>query len=128
MKGFITALLIFLILISSLFLYNQYMLKTITGLLEYTNMIEESINEENFKKAHSILKSFEKNLNEKTYFLYFVTDRAPLDNTITECARLKSFISIPDKAEALACISGIKIMLKKTMEKSTIEGLIKKAQ
>ncbi len=128
MKGFLTAALIFLFLLSSLFFCNKYMRETMTGLSEYAISIEEAINEENFKKANLILESFEKKLNEKTYFLYFVTDRTLLDNTLTECARLKSFLSIPDKAESLAAVSGIKIMLKKTLEKSTIPLTIKKAQ
>ncbi len=120
MKGFLTALGIFLVLLVSMFFYNRYMTTTMISLWDYADSIEDAINEENFKKANSVLKSFEKRLNEETYFLYFVTDRAPLDNALTECARLKSFLSIPDKAESLACISGIKVMLDKTKEKSTI--------
>ncbi len=128
MKGFLTASLIFLILLSSLFLYNKYMTETMISLSDYAATIEESINEENFKKANFILDSFEKKLNEKAYFLYFVTDRTLLDNTLTECARLKSFLSIPDKAESLAAVSGINIMIKKTLEKSTIPLTTKQSQ
>ena len=128
MKGFLTASLIFVFLLSSLFFYNKHMSETMLSLSEYASTIENSINDENFKKANLILDSFEKKLNEKTYFLYFVTDRTLLDNTLTECARLKSFLSIPDKSESLASVSGIKMMLKKTMEKSTIPLTIKKAQ
>ena len=118
MKGFVTALIIFLILIALLTAYSFYINITFSSFSVEINEISDSIMIENYTKAKKASVKFNNHLNEKSGILYFVTDRSPIDTALTECEKMLSFISTEDKSEALACAKGIDILLKKTKEKS----------
>lgn len=120
MKGFLTALIIMLVLIFLLFIYSGYVENTFSSLSRHIGEIEVAIKSESFEKALFLAKQLREKLKEKARILYFVTDRALIDEAFTECEKLLSFIISEDKAEALASASGIRAMLEKTEEKSTI--------
>ena len=120
MKGFITALIIFLSLIVLLTLYSFYINTTFSTFSMEIREISDLIMAENYSEAKNASEKFNAHLNEKSGILYFVTDRSPIDTILTECEKMLSFISTEDKSEALACAKGIDILLKKTKEKSLL--------
>ncbi|MBQ2941302.1 MAG: DUF4363 family protein [Clostridia bacterium] len=120
MKGFLTALIIMLVLLFLLFIYSGYVENTFSSLSRHIGEIEVAIKSESFEKALFLAKQLREKLKEKAGILYFVTDRALIDEAFTECEKLLSFIISEDKAEALASASGIRVMIEKTEEKSTI--------
>lgn len=120
MKGFLTALVIMLSLIFLLFFFTSYIDNTFSLLSSYTAGIETAIKEENFEKAAKLSASLRKKLRSKSEILYYVSDRAPIDNAITECEKLLSFIATKDKSEAYASVMGIAVILEKTKEKSVL--------
>ena len=126
MKGFITAIVIFSSLIALLFYYNIHITATVSSLINYAVAIENSLEEENYDKALKLSDSFDKKLRKEAKYLYKFTDRTPIDSSITECARMKSFIKLSDAAEAASSLSGIKVTLEKTLEKSVLFPIRKK--
>ena len=120
MKGFITSLIIFLTLITLLVVYSFYINHTFSAFSREINKISALITKENYDEAEKASEKLNKCLNEKSGILYFVTDRSPIDTSLTECKKMLSFISTKDKSEALACAYGIDVLLKKTKEKSLL--------
>ena len=120
MKGFIIASSVFISISIALIFYNIYIINTFTDISTHLELIEESIEADNFKKAMELTLSFEKELSENSHLLYTLTDRAPIDTALSECARLSSFIKVCDKAESLASASGIRKILEKNLEKSVL--------
>lgn len=123
MKGFLSALIIILCLIVLLCIYTFYIEGTFSYLSSEIYKIETAIESEDFILAGEISRTFKKELKEKSTLLYYVTDRALIDDAFTECEKLLSFIKTEDKSEALASASGIRTMLEKTKEKSIIRIL-----
>ncbi|MDO5479248.1 MAG: DUF4363 family protein, partial [Clostridia bacterium] len=101
-----------------LFFFTNYIDNTFSLLSSYISGIEDALKEENFEKAAKLSASLRKKLRSKSEILYYVSDRAPIDNAITECERLLSFIETKDKSEAYASAMGIAVILEKTKEKS----------
>lgn len=120
MKGFLTALIIFLFLIVFLFCYAFYMEETLSSLSLYIRDIESAIATEDFSAAGEIASEFREDLMLKAGILCYLTDRALIDDAFTECEKLISFITTKDQSESLASASGIRMMIEKTKEKSII--------
>ena len=120
MKGFIAAVLIFITIISFLFIYNFYITNTFHILSEQLSIIEKAISSEDFSRAEKLSSVFQKALASKAKTLYYLSDRVPIDNAISECAKMISFIRTSDKSEACAAAHGINAILEKTKEKSVL--------
>ncbi len=120
MKGFISALIIFLILIALLTVYNFYIKNTFSSFSLEIGKISDLIMEEKYENAKKSSEKFYEILNKKSEILYYVTDRSPIDTVLTECEKMISFINTEDKSEALASARGINVLLKKTKEKSLV--------
>ncbi len=120
MKGFIASVTLLSSILLIIFLCGLHLTKTVTALTEFTVVIEKALDEENYKKALKLTETFEKRLKSEAEYLYYCSDRAPIDNAITECARMKSYIKAEDKSESSSALSGIRATLKKALEKSII--------
>ena len=120
MKVFIAALSIFATLIIILMLCNFLLCSTFSSYNEILDSIEHAVYTDNFPEAERISVEFSDKLFEDSRLLYCLTDRTPIDNALTECSRMISFIRVKDKAESSAALSGIKTILTKTKEKSTL--------
>jgi len=121
MRAFIYTLIIFILIIAGLFFYSVYMTESIDELLLLLSDTETHLEKGDFSSARASAETFSDTLKEKSYTLYFFTDRCPIDNTLTESERLKSFIKAEDGAESAAVLSGIRVMLSKTREKSSLK-------
>ncbi len=121
MRGFIYTLIIFILIIAVLFFYSDYMTKSIDELSLLLSDTKTHLEKGDFSSAKASAERFSDTLKEKSYTLYFFTDRCPIDNALTESERLKSFIKAEDDAESAAVLSGIHVMLSKTREKSSLK-------
>lgn len=101
--------------------YSDYMTESIDELSLLLSDTETHLEKGDFSSARASAETFSDTLKEKSYTLYFFTDRCPIDNTLTESERLKSFIKAEDDAESAAVLSGIRVMLSKTREKSSLK-------
>ena len=119
MKGFIVAVVILSVIILSLIFYNFYMNKTFSEITEYIDNIESDLSENKFTEATLHAQKLADTLSDKSNFLYLITDREPLNNIITESARLLSFIKTMDEAESKASLSALKVTLTE-LQKQTV--------
>ena len=118
MKGFFIALSIFLCIIIMLFFYSNFIDSTFNTLSLYISDVESALKESDFDKALKSSETLRLALKEESKILYFLSDRAPIDNALSECERLISFINTKDISEASAAAYTIDIILDKTKEKS----------
>lgn len=121
MRGFIFTLIIFILIISGLFLYSGYMSESLDELSALLSDTEAELKQSNFYFAEVSAERFSNALKAKSYTLYYFTDRCPIDNALTESERLISFIEAGDDAESSAVLSGLKLMLNKIKEKSSLK-------
>lgn len=121
MRGFIFTLIIFILIISGLFLYSGYMSESLDELSALLSDTEAELKQSNFYFAEVSAERFADALKAKSYTLYYFTDRCPIDNALTESERLISFIKAGDDAESSAVLSGLKLMLNKIKEKSSLK-------
>lgn len=121
MRGFIFTLIVFILIISGLFLYSSYMSENLNELSLLLSDTELKLEEKDFPAAYSSAGKFSDELKCKSYSLYYFTDRCPIDNALTESERLKSFIKAEDDAESAAVLSGLRIMIEKISEKSNLK-------
>lgn len=121
MRGFSVTLVIFILIIAGLFLYSSYMTESLNELSLLLSDAESSLNEKNFDSAYAAAEKFSDALVKKAYSLYYFTDRCPIDNAVTESERLKSFIKAGDDSESSAVLSGLKLMISKIEEKSSLK-------
>lgn len=121
MRGFIATLVIFSLIVCGLFFYSDYISSSFSELSSILEHTENELEEENFRSALRYAELFHEKLKQKSYILYYFADRHPINDIITESARLKSFIKSEDGAEAGGVLSGLKIMIEKIVEKSQLK-------
>ena len=88
MRAFIYTLIIFILIIAGLFFYSVYMTESIDELSLLLSDTETHLEKGDFSSARASAETFSDTLKEKSYTLYFFTDRCPIDNTLTESERL----------------------------------------
>ena len=120
MKGFIIALAIFLSIIILLFFYSNFIDSTFNLLSLYVSEVEIALKNSDFKKALTNSENLRRTLKNESKILYFLYDRTPIDNALSECERLISFIRTEDVSEASASAYTIDMILEKTKEKSIL--------
>lgn len=122
MKGFILALVIFIILSISTLYCNYYINSVFSEYSDCITIVKTSIRNNDFLIAEKFTKILENKLKEDSRLLYTITERTPIDNAITECGRLLSFIEVKEKSEAYATASGIEIILRNSNKKTVLFG------
>lgn len=120
MRGFILALLIFVLIICGLFWYSNYTSSALSELTEKLHTVENSILENNTTYMEKAVRTFSDDLLKKSNILGFFCDRHPIDELITESSRLTSHIMSGKYSDAKAELSALFVMLNELSEKAAL--------
>lgn len=120
MKGFIASLLLLFGLIAGLFLYSQYTRTSITQLIDALDAVRAPLSQKEFSSASDAAETFDRLYEKEIQRLYFISERASLEAIAGDTERLKSYIQTQDITESSATLSGIRMTLSKTLDRSRL--------
>jgi len=125
MKSVYISIVLFVIMLLSLFYSISYLNKTCNNLIKIDTNISKSINNEAWISADKFSIEFNKKWSKTSNEMSIFVDHKEMDNINNELCKLTQFIKCRNRDESLACVYTIDFFINhiKKMEKVTFQNI-----
>ncbi|NMA69175.1 MAG: DUF4363 family protein [Desulfitobacterium sp.] len=126
LRTYLTAAIIFIVLIFGSIWYNKYLSETTTSLDEKLLVIGQEIQLKNWENTNILLKKFEDEWNEEKKICNLLLDHSQIDNIDITLERLKSYVTSQDEVLSLGEVATLRLYFNRIrdIEKISIENLL----
>lgn len=125
-RTYLTAAVIFIILIFGSVWYNKYLTETTLALDEKLHLIQEAIQLKNWENIHDLIENFEEIWNGEKKICNLLLDHEQIDNIDIALERLKSYAISQDEALSLGEVATLRLFINRIrdVEKISIENIL----
>lgn len=125
-RTYLTAAVIFIILIFGSVWYNKYLTETTLALDEKLHLIQEAIQHKNWENIHDLIENFEEIWNGEKKICNLLLDHEQIDNIDIALERLKSYAISQDEALSLGEVATLRLFINRIrdVEKISIENIL----
>lgn len=116
MKNSIISLIIFILMLSTMFYSVNYLNKVCTKIEKTSNQLEEMLNQEQWEEAYQVSKDMLEEWKKYHTIIPIFANHAELDNLNNEMLKLTQYIKCKNKDESLASTHVIKFFLESLIE------------